>query len=319
VESAVYKPFGEQSEWLLPGNAAPETKGWIGERFDADAGLQYLNARYYDPALGMFLQPDWWEVTKAGVGTNRYSYSFNDPVNLSDANGNIVPAIVGFIAVVSYFSSTGPANAPGPGDRILPPNEYGLAVGAMGGGLAVSGGKLAMGACVASPNCSKMVAAYTASETIMDVTGCAGGDAASCGAAAIPGLPGVAGDAAEKGLLRVDPNDLRFSQTTAGGNGRAEAIRKSMQDNGWIGPPVDVVRTENGRLVTIDNTRVAVAQELGITDIPATIHSLDDVLPEGMIGRFGDAETWGDALKHRTERQTPRLESDGTKEKPMIK
>jgi hypothetical protein len=27
LESAVYKPFGEQSEWLLPGNAAPETKG----------------------------------------------------------------------------------------------------------------------------------------------------------------------------------------------------------------------------------------------------------------------------------------------------
>ncbi len=88
IESALYKPFGEQSEWLLPGNAAPETKGWIGERFDADAGLQYLNARYYDPALGLFLQPDWFEVTKAGVGTNRFSYSFNDPVNKFDPGGN---------------------------------------------------------------------------------------------------------------------------------------------------------------------------------------------------------------------------------------
>lgn len=88
VESAVYKPFGEQSEWVLPGNTAPETKGWIGERYDADAGLQYLNARYYDPELSLFLQPDWFEVTKAGVGTNRFSYSFNDPVNRSDPNGN---------------------------------------------------------------------------------------------------------------------------------------------------------------------------------------------------------------------------------------
>ena len=25
----------------------------------ADAGLQYLNARYDDPALGIFVQPDW--------------------------------------------------------------------------------------------------------------------------------------------------------------------------------------------------------------------------------------------------------------------
>jgi RHS repeat-associated protein len=88
VEAAIYKPFGEQSEWLLPGNAAPETKGWIGERFDADAGLQYLNARYYDPELSLFLQPDWFEVTNAGVGTNRFSYSFNDPVNKFDPGGN---------------------------------------------------------------------------------------------------------------------------------------------------------------------------------------------------------------------------------------
>jgi RHS repeat-associated protein len=87
IESSLYKPFGEQSEWVLPGNAAPETKGWIGERFDADAGLQYLNARYYDPELSLFLQPDWFEVTKAGVGTNRFSYSFNDPVNNLDPGG----------------------------------------------------------------------------------------------------------------------------------------------------------------------------------------------------------------------------------------
>lgn len=88
IEAALYKPFGEQSEWVLPGNAAPETKGWIGERYDADAGLQYLNARYYDPELSLFLQPDWFEVTKAGVGTNRFSYSFNDPVNKLDPGGN---------------------------------------------------------------------------------------------------------------------------------------------------------------------------------------------------------------------------------------
>ena len=88
VESAIYRPFGEQSEWLLPGNASPETKGRTRDRYDADAGLQYLNARYYDPALGMFLQPDWFEVTKPGVGTNRFSYSFNDPVNKFDPGGN---------------------------------------------------------------------------------------------------------------------------------------------------------------------------------------------------------------------------------------
>ncbi len=36
----------------------------------------------------MFIQPDWFEVTKPGVGTNRYAYSGNDPVNKMDPNGN---------------------------------------------------------------------------------------------------------------------------------------------------------------------------------------------------------------------------------------
>ncbi|MEN8833416.1 MAG: RHS repeat-associated core domain-containing protein [Pacificibacter sp.] len=88
VKRSTYEPFGEANDTVLKLNAAAETKGFIGERFDADAGLQYLNARYYDPRLGMFIQPDWFDPTMQGVGTNRYSYSFNDPVNLSDPNGN---------------------------------------------------------------------------------------------------------------------------------------------------------------------------------------------------------------------------------------
>ena len=89
-EQRVYDPFGTQHEDLEAAalTAPIETKGWIGERFDADAGLQYLNARYYDPELAMFIQPDWFEVTRQGVGTNRYAYSAGDPINLMDPGGN---------------------------------------------------------------------------------------------------------------------------------------------------------------------------------------------------------------------------------------
>lgn len=76
IESAIYKPFGEQTEWLSATQPEPETKGWIGERYDADAGLQYLNARYYYPILGMFIQLDCCKVMQPSVGTNRFSYSF---------------------------------------------------------------------------------------------------------------------------------------------------------------------------------------------------------------------------------------------------
>ncbi|MEQ1409017.1 RHS repeat-associated core domain-containing protein, partial [Neorhizobium sp. Rsf11] len=42
-----------------PTNTAMQTrKGYIGERFDAETGLMYLNARYYDPAFGRFIPKD---------------------------------------------------------------------------------------------------------------------------------------------------------------------------------------------------------------------------------------------------------------------
>ena len=105
VENHSFTPWGEKTPWLSATQTLPETKGWIGERYDEDAGLQYLNARYYDPKLGLFLQPDWFEVAKPGVGTNRYSYSVNDPVNKLDPNGNayqIGTALVGGLVGVGF-------------------------------------------------------------------------------------------------------------------------------------------------------------------------------------------------------------------------
>ncbi len=39
-------------------------------------------------ANARFIQPDNWDPTLPGVGTNRYAYSDNDPVNHSDSNGH---------------------------------------------------------------------------------------------------------------------------------------------------------------------------------------------------------------------------------------
>ena len=47
-----------------------EERGFIGEIQDAETGLLYLHARYYDPALGRFISPDWWDPNKEGVGTH---------------------------------------------------------------------------------------------------------------------------------------------------------------------------------------------------------------------------------------------------------
>ena len=111
--------LGKLTETTNASASAPdpnETKGFIGERFDEDSGLQYLNARYFDPEAGRFIQPDWFEMTKAGVGTNRYAYAGNDPVNLRDPGGNeaYVAArdLAGFavIGAHSYFAIITPVD-----------------------------------------------------------------------------------------------------------------------------------------------------------------------------------------------------------------
>lgn len=70
-------------------------------------------------------------------------------------------------------------------------------------------------------------------------------------------------------VARVDPNAIGFSQRTVGGSGRATPLRESMA-RGWNGPAIDAVQTPNG-LITIDNTRVAIAQELGLPQIPVKV------------------------------------------------
>jgi RHS repeat-associated protein len=81
-----YGPYG--TPLTTNGSTVLNGKSYINECFDAETGLQYLHARYYDPDLGRFLTPDTWDPTIAEVDINRYAYAGNDPVNYSDANGH---------------------------------------------------------------------------------------------------------------------------------------------------------------------------------------------------------------------------------------
>ncbi len=56
------KPFGPATDTNSGPSVPPESKGFNGEHYDATTGLLYLNARFYDPSLGRFIQPDRWEV-----------------------------------------------------------------------------------------------------------------------------------------------------------------------------------------------------------------------------------------------------------------
>ena len=120
-------------------------------------------------------------------------------------------------------------------------------------------------------------------------------------------------------LINLNPATLRWTQTSAGGNGRADSIRNAINQHGYNLPPIDVIQTPLG-IVTVDHTRAAVALEKGIASIPAKLHKPTDPLPQSMVitGRFGNATTWGEAAAYRAQRQKPPLPSYGTTTPPRL-
>lgn len=80
-----------------------------------------------------------------------------------------------------------------------------------------------------------------------------------------------------------------------------------MKLNGWKGDPIDVVRMANGKLTTVDNTRVLAASRAGIK-VDARIHDASEILPKEYIERFrtrkASPSTWGDAVDLRIENQS---------------
>ncbi|MCL4394288.1 MAG: hypothetical protein M1482_05700, partial [Chloroflexi bacterium] len=67
----------------------PTDFGFTGQRFDSDAGLMYYVARYYDPAIGRFTQPDTLIPDLYDPQSlNRYTYVRNNPVRNTDPTGH---------------------------------------------------------------------------------------------------------------------------------------------------------------------------------------------------------------------------------------
>ena len=65
---------------------------------DSETGFYYLNSRYYDPAIGRWINADDNEVisieAKSVLHYNLYSYCWNNPINMTDDNGYL-PWFVG--------------------------------------------------------------------------------------------------------------------------------------------------------------------------------------------------------------------------------
>ncbi len=132
VCSYLYDSFGRTQ----PCQGARNPFGFAGREYDAESGLYYMRARYYDPATGRFLSADPLDLTgtlateqdrrnlttltpvassviatTSGLGVpqhlNRYSYAVNNPLVFRDPSGLACQLLQGLQLVHRIAGDTG--------------------------------------------------------------------------------------------------------------------------------------------------------------------------------------------------------------------
>ncbi|WP_275671814.1 DUF637 domain-containing protein, partial [Pseudomonas mandelii] len=142
----------------------------------------------------------------------------------------------------------------------------------------------------------------------------AGGVAAVAAKKALTEAFGAKGTKGAGNATLYAADDIRFSQNTvsfnktdriSGTNYTYDDLVQSMKTNGWKGDPVDVVRMPDGKLTSMDNTRIAAAREAGI-DVNASVRGFDDPLTPAIQEARGwqSFDTWGEAITGRINKQS---------------
>jgi RHS repeat-associated protein len=86
-----YKPWGEDrpASDAFNETLSPSERRFTGQRAHDELDLYYYQARWYDPALGRFVQPD--SIVRGSQGVqawDRYAYANNSPVRYTDPTGH---------------------------------------------------------------------------------------------------------------------------------------------------------------------------------------------------------------------------------------
>jgi RHS repeat-associated protein len=84
-----YEPYGQ----VLSGGIG-DRPGYTGHVMDAQTGMNYMQQRYYDPAIGRFLSVDPVTATSAGGNFNRYWYGNDNPYKFVDPDGREVTVVI---------------------------------------------------------------------------------------------------------------------------------------------------------------------------------------------------------------------------------
>ncbi|TCV97425.1 RHS repeat-associated protein [Luteibacter rhizovicinus] len=103
-----YRPFGASTG----GQQQSSGPGYTGHVSDADSGLIYMQARYYDPAIGRFLGTDPNGITPGRIfDFARYTYANNSPLVFVDPDGRQNMYALGAQVAESQMLQSGDPNA----------------------------------------------------------------------------------------------------------------------------------------------------------------------------------------------------------------
>ncbi|WCL48104.1 RHS repeat-associated core domain-containing protein [Leptospira sp. GIMC2001] len=96
-----YRPYGEILRTDSYGPDVSKYK-YTGQEEDRESGLMYYKARYYDPAMGRFIQADSMAFPGKIQGMNRMMYVEGNPVRYGDKSGNKISNSWAY-AAISYI------------------------------------------------------------------------------------------------------------------------------------------------------------------------------------------------------------------------
>lgn len=100
VERFDYEPYG-----AAIGQGRPGQPSYTGHIADSATGLLYMQQRYYDPELGVFISTDPIGVDATAAGNFcRYCYAANSPYAFTDPDGRLADTLVdiGLLAYDAY-------------------------------------------------------------------------------------------------------------------------------------------------------------------------------------------------------------------------
>jgi RHS repeat-associated protein len=119
IQNYEYSAFG-QSRYTQSTNVFKVSRRYTSQILDDATGLYYYNARYYDPILGRFTQPDPIIPDLFNPQTyNRYAYCVNNPLRYTDPSGHSLEDYVLGMTGLADFVARGNADewAKGVGNR----------------------------------------------------------------------------------------------------------------------------------------------------------------------------------------------------------